>query len=52
MVDGHDLMDAAELLAVCINTVRTQLQRIFDKTGGHSQAALMRTLLSTDPPNA
>lgn len=50
IVDGHDLAGAADLLAVSVNTLRTQLQRMFDKTGVRSQAALVRSLLSTDPP--
>ena len=50
IVDGHDLASASELLAVSVNTVRTQLQRIFDKTGVRSQAALVRSLLSADVP--
>ncbi len=40
-----------DLLTVSINTLRTQLQRIFDKTGVRSQAALVRSLLSADAPN-
>lgn len=51
IVDGHDLAAAADLLAVSVNTLRTQLRRIFDKTGARSQAALVRSLLSTDAPN-
>ena len=51
IVDGHDLAAAADLLAVSVNTLRTQLQRIFDKTGVRSQAALVRSLLSADAPN-
>lgn len=51
IVDGHDLTDAAELLAVSINTLRTQLQRIFDKTGTRNQAALVRSILSVAVPN-
>ena len=51
IVDGHDLAAAADLLAVSINTLRTQLQRIFDKTGVRSQAALVRSLLSAEAPN-
>lgn len=50
IVDGHDLASASELLAVSVNTVRTQLQRIFDKTGVRNQAALVRSLLSADVP--
>lgn len=48
IVDGYDLAGAAELMGVSINTLRTQLQRIFDKTGARSQAALVRSLLSVE----
>ncbi|MCM2476172.1 LuxR family transcriptional regulator [Rhizobium sp. CG5] len=51
IVDGHDLADAGKLLAVSVNTLRTQLQRIFDKTGVRSQAALVRALLSVEVLN-
>lgn len=51
LVDGYDLAAAADLLSVSINTLRTQLQRIFDKTGVRSQAALVRSLLSAEAPN-
>ncbi|RXT30569.1 DUF4440 domain-containing protein [Rhizobium leguminosarum] len=51
IVDGHDLAGAANLLAVSVNTLRTQLQRIFDKTGVRSQAALVRSLLGVEVPN-
>jgi DNA-binding CsgD family transcriptional regulator len=50
IVEGHDLAAAAGLLGVSVNTVRTQLQRIFDKTGVRSQTALIRALLSAEPP--
>jgi DNA-binding CsgD family transcriptional regulator/PAS domain-containing protein len=50
IVDGQDLAAAADLLGVSVNTLRTQLQRIFDKTGVRSQAALIRKLLSAEPP--
>lgn len=50
IIDGHDLAGAADHLSVSINTLRTQLQRIFDKTGVRSQAALVRSLLSADAP--
>lgn len=39
---------AAERLEISINTARTHLQRAFDKTGVHSQPALVRRLLSAD----
>lgn len=50
IVDGQDLAAASDLLGVSVNTLRTQLQRIFDKTGVRSQSALVRTLLSTEAP--
>lgn len=48
IVDGKDVAAASKLLGVSVNTVRTQLQRIFDKTGVHSQSALVCTLLSAE----
>jgi len=51
IVDGHDLAVAADLLAVRKNTLRTQLQRILDKTGVRSQAALVSSLLSANAPD-
>lgn len=51
IVEGHDLAEASERLQVSVNTVRTQLQRTFDKIGVRSQAALVRRLLSADPPH-
>jgi DNA-binding CsgD family transcriptional regulator len=50
IVDGQDLVAASNLLGVSVNTLRTQLQRIFDKTGVRSQAALVRALLSAEAP--
>ena len=50
IVDGQDLAAASDHLGVSVNTVRTQLQRIFDKTGVRSQSALVRALLSADAP--
>lgn len=43
---GVPLGEAADLLGVSINTVRSQLQQIFQKTGVSRQAALVRLLLS------
>lgn len=50
LIDGHDLAAAANALSVSVNTARTQLQRIFDKTGVRTQSALVRVLLSIAPP--
>ncbi|KJZ20923.1 LuxR family transcriptional regulator [Loktanella sp. S4079] len=46
IVGGDSLPDAAHALGVSVNTLRTQLTRIYDKTGVNSQAALVRALLS------
>ena len=50
LVDGQDLAAIAEATGVSVNTIRTQLQRIFDKTGARNRAALTRVLLSIDTP--
>ena len=50
ILEGDDLATASDRLGVSVNTVRTQLQRIFDKTGVRSQAALVRALLSAEAP--
>ena len=50
LVDGHELGEIAASSGVSVNTLRTQLQRTFDKTGVRSRAALARVLLSTDAP--
>lgn len=50
LVDGQDLAEIATTTGVTVNTLRTQLQRIFDKTGVRNRAALTRVLLSTDTP--
>ena len=47
---GHDVAASSELLGITANTGKTHLQRIFDKTGVRSQAALVRTLLSIERP--
>jgi DNA-binding CsgD family transcriptional regulator len=51
IAEGNDLAMAAESLGVSINTVRTHLQRMFDRTGTRSQTALVRALLSAEAPN-
>jgi DNA-binding CsgD family transcriptional regulator len=50
IVAGHDLAAASEILDVSINTLRTHLQRMFDRTGARGQAALVGALLSAEAP--
>lgn len=50
VADGLTLNEIAERLQVSPNTARTHLQRIFDKTGVHSQSALVRVLLTAIAP--
>lgn len=52
IIAGHDLVDAAKQLGVSVNTTRTQLQRMFERTGVRSQSALVRALLSVTAPLA
>ena len=47
---GSNLSQISEKLGVSINTVRTHLQRTFDKTSARSQHDLVRTLLSVEKP--
>jgi DNA-binding CsgD family transcriptional regulator len=49
---GRDLAAAADIMGVSINTIRTHLQRMFDKTGMRSQSALICVLLSAEAPTA
>ena len=46
VLHGDGLAPIAEELSVSLTTVRTHLQRIFDKTGTHRQAELVRLLLT------
>lgn len=46
IADGKDLASAAAVLGITVNTVRTHLRRMFDKTGVRSQTALLRVILS------
>ena len=52
IVEGGDVVAAARQLGISINTARTQLKRLFKKTGVSNQAALVRTLLSVVSPLA
>ena len=46
LATGQDLATAAETMEVSINTVKTHLRRMFDKTNTHGQTALITQLLS------
>ncbi|NNF23793.1 MAG: helix-turn-helix transcriptional regulator [Rhodobacteraceae bacterium] len=46
IASGESLTDAAVSLGISINTARTHLKRIYEKTGVSSQTALVRLLLS------
>jgi DNA-binding CsgD family transcriptional regulator len=50
IVAGDELPAAAVALGVSVTTLRTQLQRIFDKIGVRSQPSLVRVLLSIAAP--
>jgi len=50
IVAGQDLVRGADHLGVSVTTARTQLQRMFEKTGVRSQPALVRALLSVASP--
>jgi DNA-binding CsgD family transcriptional regulator len=45
LLDGLDLRDAAEQLALSMNTVRTHLREVFHKTGTRRQAELVALVL-------
>jgi DNA-binding CsgD family transcriptional regulator len=45
LLQGKDLAEAAGELGVTMNTVRTQLRCVFDKTGARRQAEIVRILL-------
>lgn len=50
IVDGLALPEIAKAMKVRPNTVRTHLDRIFEKTGVRNQTALVRVLLSAASP--
>ena len=54
LLEHERLAEVAASLGVSLSTVRTLLQRAFDKTGTHRQAELVRLMLAhqTPPPAA
>jgi DNA-binding CsgD family transcriptional regulator len=50
IADGATPADAAGKLGVTMNTMRTHLSRIFDKTGANSQPALVRFVANLSMP--
>ena len=46
IASGEGLTAAADTLGISVNTARTQLKRIYDKTGVNTQTALVRLLQS------
>ena len=50
IADGMTLPEASARMNITPSTARTHLQRIFDKTGVHTQPALVRVLLSVGLP--
>ena len=47
LISGEDLKHVAQILQVSMNTARTHLKRVFDKTGTTRQAELVRLLLQS-----
>ena len=52
MLRGHGLQAVANELRVTLSTVRVYLQRVFEKTGTHRQAELVRLLIELEASNA
>lgn len=52
IVSGENAASTAKSLNISVTTARTQLNRMFEKTGTHAQTALVRALLSVGAPNA
>ncbi len=46
LANGHELAEAATALGVSVNTVRTQVRRMFEKTQTHNRAGLISRLLN------
>lgn len=48
IASGQSLQDIASSSSRRLNTVRTQLKEVFQKTGTHRQAQLVRLMLQTE----
>ena len=46
IAEGHGLPRVAEAMGITVNTARTHLNRLYEKTGVNAQTALVRLLLS------
>jgi DNA-binding CsgD family transcriptional regulator len=51
LVQGMTPAEIADCLGLSLPTVKTHLTRVFDKTGAHGQAALMRLAVSALAPS-
>ena len=51
LASGHDQASAARELGISVNTVRTQVRRMFEKTSTHNQSSLVSQLLSVPGPD-
>jgi DNA-binding CsgD family transcriptional regulator len=45
LAEGYDLVEASKLLRVTLETVRTRLKKVFEKTDTHRQSELVRLIL-------
>lgn len=50
ILEGNDVADIADDLGISVNTVRTHLQRVYDKTGARSRHALVQAVFMVEPP--
>ena len=50
LIRGLDLPHIADEMGVRVSTIRTQLRRVFDKTGTNSQTALAASVMSVRKP--
>lgn len=52
IIEGNEVAEAAQDLGISVNTVRTHLQRIYDKTGARSRHALVQAIFRMEPPSS